>query len=69
MDLRDRFVHHPPPTQERAMQHELVRGICLSAAGDFDALLPGGREKALAMTKLEEAMFWANAALARPPEG
>lgn len=50
------------------MQHELVRGICLSTAGDFDGLLPEGREKALAITKLEEAMFWANAALARQPE-
>lgn len=64
-DVRDRFVHHPPPTQARVMQHELVRGMCLSLAGDLDALLPPGREKALALTKLEEAMFWANAALAR----
>lgn len=64
-DIRDRFTHHPPATQERVWQHETARGVCLTAAGDLDALLPEGREKELALTKLEEAMFWANAAIAR----
>ena len=30
-----------------------------------EELCPDGREKALAMTKLEEVMFWGNVALAR----
>lgn len=30
--------------------------------------LPDGREKSLAMTRLEEVMFWSNAAIAREPQ-
>jgi hypothetical protein len=32
---------------------------------EIDVLVPDGREKALLMTHLEEAMFWANAGIAR----
>jgi hypothetical protein len=38
---------------------------CLSLARFIDDTLPPGREKSLAITKLEEVMFWANAGLAR----
>jgi hypothetical protein len=29
-------------------------------------MVPEGREQSLALTKLEEVMFWANAGIARP---
>lgn len=67
-DLANRFQYHPPRTETRRTLHEDVRSSCLSLARDLDNLLPDGREKSLAITRLEEAMFWGNAALARRPD-
>jgi hypothetical protein len=64
-DLSNRFEYHPPKDDTTREKHEDVRGICFTAAHHFDEMLPEGREKALAITKMEEAMFWANAAIAR----
>ncbi len=64
-DLRHRFQYHPPLTDEVKHTHELVRAVHLRAADAMDEVLPEGREKSLCITKLEEAMFWANAAVAR----
>ena len=64
-DLETRFKHFPPTTPEDADTHAAVRAELFESARFLDDLLPDGREKALVLTKLEEAMFWANAALAR----
>ncbi|WP_326554688.1 Acb2/Tad1 domain-containing protein [Micromonospora sp. NBC_01813] len=63
-DIDNRFDYHAP-TKQRAARHQLVRDTCATLAEELNELLPEGREKALAMTKVEEAMFWANAAVAR----
>lgn len=63
-ELNNRFDYHSPDAA-KTVKHEQVRGILKAAALTLDDFLPEGREKSLAITKLEEAMFWANAALAR----
>ena len=47
-------------------RHEQARGVCLDAAEQLVMLTgPPSREQSLAITHLEEVMFWANAAIAR----
>ena len=64
-EIGHRFAHHPPKDDETIRRHEGVRDLCGDLATYFAAHLPESREKSLAMTKLEEAMFWANASIAR----
>lgn len=63
-ELLDRFRYHKPD-EAKAKIHTAIRGNIYSAAEYINRVCPEGREKSLAMTKLEEAMFWANASLAR----
>ena len=64
-DIHNRFSYHPPLSEERKLAHERVRDGAERLAMSWAGNLPSGREASLAITKLEEAMFWANAALAR----
>lgn len=66
-ELDRRFDHHVPNATE-LRRHEDVRTAAKSLAEWIDRLCPESREKSLAVTKLEEAMFWANAAIARNEE-
>ena len=61
-----RFGYHPPIEVGATERIEAVRGICEQAAREISELMPANREHALAMTKLEEAMFWAVAGVVRP---
>lgn len=63
-DISNRFEYHKP-TPEKVKKHEGVRADCISLALNFMDDLPESREKSLALMRLEEAMFWANAAIAR----
>lgn len=64
-DIHDRFSYHKPMSEERRNAHADVRDLCERAAMKLGRMLPEGREASLAITKLEEVMFWANASLAR----
>lgn len=65
MDLKNRFEYHPPKSETTKLKHETVREILYSAASNLNHIVPPGREASLVITKLEEAMFWANAGIAR----
>jgi hypothetical protein len=62
-DLIKRF-EYKKADPERLIKHEDVRAVVIALAVDLNAMLPEGREKASAFTKLQEVMFWANAAVA-----
>lgn len=67
-EIDNRFGYHPPRSQKRVGQHQVVRNLFRNIAMSLVDLLPEGREKSTCITRLEEAMFWANAALARSPD-
>lgn len=64
-DLDRRFNFHAATTAEKRDDHTSVRRNCRDLADVLNYTLPDGREKSLAITHLEEVMFWGNAALAR----
>jgi len=68
-DIAHRFAFHAATTEEKRLEHGSVRVNCLNLAEFLNEKLPEGREKALAMTHLEEVMFWGNAAIARSTQG
>ena len=63
-DLENRFTYHAPkPGQPE--RYEKIRKEAKNLAIYIADECPNSREKSLALTKLEEAVFWANAAIAR----
>lgn len=64
IDLKNRFTYHKPAEGELAF-FEKVRGAAWDLAAYIVKELPDCREASLAVTKLEEAVMWANAARAR----
>lgn len=58
------FAHHPPNNDATKELHEAVRSECCSLAQWFNAWLPDSREKSLALTNIQQAMWAANAAIA-----
>jgi hypothetical protein len=64
-DLDNRFDYHPPVRESIKSKHERVRDISKQYADFLNSWVPPGRELSLAITKIEEAMMWANAGIAR----
>jgi len=63
-EIEKRFTYHPPK-EGQPKKYEKLRESGKELAYLITNLCPDSREKSLAMTKLEEAVMWANAAIAR----
>lgn len=64
MTIENNFSYHPPKEGQPEL-YELIRSEGKALAYLLETAVPDGREKSLAMTKLEETIFWANAGIAR----
>jgi hypothetical protein len=64
-EIVHRFGYHPANTDARIEAHEDIRALFCGVALEIDRLMPDSREKSVVMTKIEEAMFWGNAGIAR----
>jgi hypothetical protein len=63
-ELERRATYHPPSERAKFL-HEETRAHYLAIATFVMEKIPESREASLAQTKLEEFLFWANAAIAR----
>jgi hypothetical protein len=67
-ELVTRFTHHPPKDvgpRPQATRYAEIREQALAFARLVNDCCPESREKSLAFTKIEEAVMWANSAIAR----
>lgn len=58
------FTYHAPKG-DQPQRYDVIRTTARQFAMKIEDLCPDSREKSLAMTKLEEAVMWANASIAR----
>jgi hypothetical protein len=63
-DLDNRFTYHPPKG-DQAETYQKLRKTANTLANKINKSCPDSREKNIAITKLEEAIMWANASIAR----
>lgn len=63
-EIMQRFTYHAPKGDQPA-RYEKMREQARELAFVINDLVPECREKALAITKLEECVMWANAGIAR----
>lgn len=62
--IENNFKYHAPKDGQ-VEKYTDIREEAKKLAHVIDDLCPGSREKSLAITKLEEAVMWANASIAR----
>jgi hypothetical protein len=63
-DLENRFTYHAPKIGQSEV-YEHVRDMAHDFAKHLVNVCPPSRELSLAITALEESVFWSNAAIAR----
>ncbi len=62
--IENNFKYHAPK-EGQPEKYQTLRDKAKELAYMLDELCPNSREKSLAMTNLEQAVFWANASIAR----
>lgn len=62
--IENNFAYHAPKAGQ-PKKYEELRDKAKELAFLVGELCPDSREKSLAMTKIEEAVMWANSAIAR----
>ena len=66
-EMEIRFTYHKPMDGQPEI-YKLIRDQVHDVAMMLQAICPQSRELSLAITKLEESVMWANAAVARRSE-
>lgn len=63
--LRENLAYHLPKTgTNTALEHEAVRGAAMAMSKAIIEIVPRSRHRSLALSAIEEAMHWGNAAVA-----
>ena len=63
MDLERVFTYHPP-TGTQAQRYVQIRDMAKRLAEVVQKVTPESREQSLALTSIQQATMWANAAIA-----
>lgn len=63
-EVEVRFTYHAPKGNQ-IERYEVLRDTAKKLAEDILEFTPESREQSLALTHLEQAIMWANAAIAR----
>ena len=58
------FTYHPPRGDIEILAYQTIRDTAKRFAFMIDAMVPDSREKSIAITKIREAVMWANAGIA-----
>lgn len=62
--IENNYIYHAPKEGQPEI-YQSLRAKAKELAVLIQSTVPESREKSLAFTKLEEAVFWANAGIAR----
>ncbi len=62
--IEHNFTYHPPKDGQQT-RYETMRNKAKEFATEIAHMSPASREQSLALTHLEEAVMWANAAISR----
>ena len=62
--IENNFTYHAPKG-DQTKRYEEIRSLAKNLALQIDKMCPDSREKYIAIERIEEAVMWANASIAR----